>query len=96
MYLTLAYIRKGDYVIDATCGNGGDTAALAEAVGQEGAVLAVDIQKAAVESTVFAAWNRFPKNISRENLLLPWFLTWVIFPEETRRSRPRRRTQRRR
>ena len=51
MYLTLAYIRKGDYVIDATCGNGGDTAALAEAVGQEGAVLAVDIQKAAVEST---------------------------------------------
>lgn len=43
----------GDVVIDATCGNGHDTLALAELVLGEGQgqVLAIDLQKQAVEST---------------------------------------------
>ena len=51
MSVTLAYVRPGDTVIDATCGTGRDTAALAEAVGEEGRVFAFDIQKEALELT---------------------------------------------
>lgn len=51
MELTLKYIEKGDYVIDATCGNGHDTLCLAEAVGEEGDVLALDIQREALETS---------------------------------------------
>lgn len=51
MYVTLSYVERGDCVIDATCGNGGDTIALSAAVGEEGRVLALDIQQSAVEYT---------------------------------------------
>ena len=51
MYVTLDYIREGDLVIDATCGNGNDTLLLSAAVGESGDVLAVDIQEEAVEKT---------------------------------------------
>lgn len=44
-------ITKGDCVIDATAGNGHDTVFLASAVGDEGKVIAIDIQSEAVEST---------------------------------------------
>ena len=44
-------IREGDFVIDATSGNGHDTLFLAHAVGRTGAVLTVDIQSDALEST---------------------------------------------
>lgn len=37
--------------IDATCGNGGDTAFLCSLAGQEGHVLAFDVQPAAIEAT---------------------------------------------
>ena len=37
--------------IDATCGNGGDTAFLCRLVGPEGRVLGFDIQPAAITST---------------------------------------------
>ena len=37
-------IRPGDFVIDATCGNGGDTIWLSRAVGSSGRVLAIDLQ----------------------------------------------------
>ncbi len=50
MYVTLSYIREGDFAVDATCGNGHDTLALARAVGTAGTVLAVDLQEAAVAS----------------------------------------------
>lgn len=43
-------IRPGDWVIDATAGNGHDTLFLAECVGTEGRVLAFDIQEAALSS----------------------------------------------
>ncbi len=43
-------IRKGDFVIDATAGNGHDTFFLAECVGGTGRVLAFDVQEAALAS----------------------------------------------
>ena len=48
MSVTLAYINRGDTVVDATCGTGQDTVALAHAVGPEGRVFAFDIQKKAL------------------------------------------------
>ncbi|MGG5359531.1 MULTISPECIES: class I SAM-dependent methyltransferase [unclassified Enterococcus] len=44
-------IQPGDFVVDATMGNGNDTAFLAELVGPSGEVLAFDIQKQALENT---------------------------------------------
>lgn len=48
MAVTSAYVREGDFVIDATCGNGHDTYALAKMVGSKGMVLAIDIQEPAI------------------------------------------------
>lgn len=44
-------IKPGDYVVDGTCGNGNDTALLAELVGPTGKVYAFDIQMQAIEMT---------------------------------------------
>ena len=44
-------VKEGDYVIDATLGNGYDTLELARLVGPEGHVFGFDIQKDAVEHT---------------------------------------------
>ena len=56
-------IRPGDWVIDATAGNGHDTLFLAGCVGPAGRVLAFDIQEAALASTRSrvgeAAWVEF-------------------------------------
>lgn len=49
--ITTAALAPGDLAIDLTAGNGGDTLALAGAVGVDGAVLALDIQPAAVDAT---------------------------------------------
>lgn len=51
MAVTCAYLQEGDFAVDATCGNGYDTVRLAGAVGAAGKVLAVDIQRQAVEAT---------------------------------------------
>lgn len=51
-------VRPGDTVIDATCGNGGDTAFLAEAVSPSGHVHAFDIQGKAIQAT----YARLKKN----------------------------------
>lgn len=51
MSVTLAYIKKGDTVVDATCGTGQDTIVLAEAVGEGGKVYGFDIQKKALVLT---------------------------------------------
>ena len=45
------HIQKGDFCIDATAGNGYDTEFLCLASSQEGFVLGVDIQEAAIENT---------------------------------------------
>lgn len=44
-------IKLGDTVVDATAGNGNDTLRLARQVGEQGLVLAFDIQKEAIEAT---------------------------------------------
>ena len=51
MQITLSYVKPGDIAVDATCGAGHDTLALAEAVGAEGRVCAFDIQKEAIDLT---------------------------------------------
>ena len=55
--LTLSHIyinkqvKPGDIVIDATAGRGRDTALLAQLVGENGKVLAFDVQQEALDST---------------------------------------------
>lgn len=47
-------VRKGDTVVDATCGNGNDTFALLKMVADErgqGRVYGMDIQDSAIQST---------------------------------------------
>ena len=51
MSVTLSYIDNGDTIIDATCGAGQDTVALAKAAGEDGCVYAFDIQEEAVRRT---------------------------------------------
>jgi len=48
-------IRKGDSVVDATCGNGHDTIVLAALTGEQGKVIAYDIQEAAIRETAALA-----------------------------------------
>ena len=45
------YIKEGDCCIDATMGNGNDTALLSRLAGEKGHVIAFDIQKQAEKST---------------------------------------------
>lgn len=45
------YVKAGDYVVDATVGNGWDTLKLCELVGEKGKVYGFDIQKDAIEKT---------------------------------------------
>lgn len=47
-----ANVKAGDICIDATAGRGRDTALLCELVGDTGHVIAFDIQKEAIESTL--------------------------------------------
>jgi len=44
-------VERGDVVVDATMGNGNDTAFLATLVGEKGKVYAFDVQEEAVENT---------------------------------------------
>ena len=46
-----AHLQPGGLYVDATCGNGGDTAFLCRLVGPEGRVLGFDIQPEAIAST---------------------------------------------
>ena len=49
MYLVSAYVKPGDTVLDATCGNGHDTLALAKL--EPGKLCAFDVQPGAVSNT---------------------------------------------
>ena len=46
-----AQLKPGDHAIDATAGNGHDTAHMASLVGPKGQVIAIDIQKSAIDAT---------------------------------------------
>ncbi|MGE5421941.1 MAG: class I SAM-dependent methyltransferase [Ignavibacteriales bacterium] len=52
------YIKRGDVVADIGCGPGFFSLALAEMVGKEGCVLAVDIQKEMLDKLQLAAQNQ--------------------------------------
>ncbi|MDQ2085777.1 class I SAM-dependent methyltransferase [Herbivorax sp. ANBcel31] len=45
------FVKEGDTVVDATCGNGNDTIFLAQLVGKAGKVFAFDIQDRALTKT---------------------------------------------
>ena len=45
------HVKQGDLCIDATAGNGNDTLLLCELVGEQGKVLAFDIQEQAITNT---------------------------------------------
>ena len=45
------FLQMGDLAIDATAGNGHDTLKMAELVGEEGTVMAIDLQKVALDTT---------------------------------------------
>ncbi|MEI4769208.1 class I SAM-dependent methyltransferase [Psychrobacillus sp. FJAT-51614] len=49
--LLASVIQQGDYVVDATAGNGHDTLFLAQLVGETGHVYAFDVQAEALKST---------------------------------------------
>ena len=49
--LMMSVVRQGDLVLDATCGRGHDTLFLANLVGPEGHVAAMDMQEEALAST---------------------------------------------
>ncbi|HOM01778.1 MAG TPA: class I SAM-dependent methyltransferase [Acetivibrio sp.] len=45
------FVKEGDTVVDATCGNGNDTVFLASLVGENGRVFGFDIQDRAISNT---------------------------------------------
>lgn len=49
--LIKSYVKPGDFVIDATAGNGHDTTLLAQLVGPKGQVFSYDIQSEAIRKT---------------------------------------------
>lgn len=65
-------VRKGDTVIDATCGNGHDTLALLKMVADDtrkGRVYAMDVQKVALENTSLL----LDQSVNSDEVLLPLF-----------------------
>lgn len=75
-------LKKGDTVIDATCGNGHDTAALAKMLEDLGGgnVIALDVQNAALEATKTLCTEWFePASKVRIELLLQ---SHASFPEK--------------
>ena len=81
MSVTLAYIEKGDTVVDATCGSGQDTVVLSRAVGDEGSVYAFDIQKKALLLTESRLHSHGCKNV---HLLMKSFASMgEHIPEES-------------
>lgn len=50
-YFLRQRVRPGDYVVDATCGNGMDTLLLAQLVGEGGRVWGFDVQACALQAT---------------------------------------------
>lgn len=58
----IKFVKMGDVCIDATMGRGNDTLFLANLVGDSGKVLAMDIQKEALDSTKILLDNNAIKN----------------------------------
>ena len=64
-HMMSGYLNRGDIVIDATMGNGYDTLFLSNMVGEEGKVLAFDIQTVALDKTRnLLEENQCPGNVT--------------------------------
>ncbi|MFW5891158.1 MAG: class I SAM-dependent methyltransferase, partial [bacterium] len=50
-YLLTEFVENGDFVVDATTGNGYDTVFMAKLVGESGKVMGFDIQSDAINAT---------------------------------------------
>ena len=61
-------MRAGDTVCDATCGNGHDTAFLAQQIGPTGRLVAIDIQAAAMEATAARVTEVLPDEEHRPTI----------------------------
>lgn len=68
--LAAARVQPGDIAVDATAGNGVDTAYLARLVGPKGRVHAFDIQEAALEATAGRLRKELPGQEDRVSLHL--------------------------
>jgi Predicted S-adenosylmethionine-dependent methyltransferase involved in cell envelope biogenesis len=56
-YILQDKIIKGDTVVDATCGNGGDSLFLCNLIGSSGKLYCFDIQSQAIENTRKKLWK---------------------------------------
>jgi len=63
-YLLEKCVKKGDFVVDATSGNGNDTLFLSQLVDEDGHVLAFDIQEAAIAKTKLRLIDEQIKNVT--------------------------------
>ena len=68
IWATGGFVRAGDTVCDATCGNGHDTAFLAQQIGPTGRLVAIDIQAAAMEATAARVTEVLPDEEHRSTI----------------------------
>lgn len=70
-------LSQGDLVVDATCGRGADTLWLANAVGPQGIVYALDIQVGLTERTAPGPTTEvLAAKHCRKALCMPWTFRW--------------------
>ena len=69
LHIVRAYVKPGDTVVDATCGNGHDTLALASM--EPARLYAFDVQEEAVRATIaLLEANGYSKSISEGNIIV--------------------------
>ncbi|MBC1516471.1 class I SAM-dependent methyltransferase [Listeria immobilis] len=77
-------VRSGDYVVDATCGNGHDTLLLAELVGINGHVIGFDIQQVAIDAT--RTWLEKAEMTSQVELICASHATIPVYAKQPVRA----------
>lgn len=68
IWINGGFVKAGDTVCDATCGNGHDTAFLAQVIGPTGRLVAIDIQSAAIEATTTRIAESIPDSAQRPKI----------------------------
>lgn len=74
-------VAPGDFVIDATAGNGHDTIFLAEQVGEQGMVYAIDIQASAIEQVRHRLSERHLLDRVRLSISDHRYIEQIVAPE---------------
>ena len=75
-FLSIWILRPGQNIVDATLGGGGYTAAILEKVKPDGKVLAMDLDKDAIEN--FKSTNRDSNNTNADNYRTRQFCAILI------------------